>query len=122
MAATTSYTLEKSKMIRARNKFQIQRSNSVKTLRDFVKFLASPAGKNSLKRSNLDGVELSHTTVTDKNGFPHVILRNDKLLEELVDGLVGHLDGTFGSRPNFADCSQLVTLLVKKFDKVYELN
>lgn len=124
VAAETKFAFERPKMNRARKKVQVKGCNSVKNLKGFAEFLDTPAGKNALKhryrKTNVSNpiVELTHSTVEDKNGFQHVILKNEALLKELSYSTCCNMDGTFGSRPKFSDCKQLLTILVRAYDKV----
>lgn len=108
-------------MNRARRKLKKRRCNKIKSLKDFAAFLSSPEGQNAFEYDHPDNdlqYKLTHDVVTDSRGFPHVILKNEELLEKLKRGTVSNIDGTFGSRPKFADCSQLLTIMVRKGNKV----
>lgn len=111
-------------MWRARKHLQVQRCNGVKSLKAFAEFLTSTEGKDALKHQRSDNdlqYELKHSVVTDKFGFCHVILRNEDLMKKLADTEICNVDGTFGSRANFKDCSQLLTIMVRKFEKVLKV-
>lgn len=124
VAAETTFTAQRPKMNRARKKVQVKGCNSVKNLITFAEFLDTPAGKNALKHSyrktseSDPKVELSHSIVKDANGFQHVILKNEVLLNKLSYTTSSNIDGTFASRPKFHDCKQLLTILVRAYDKV----
>lgn len=97
------------------------RCNKIKSLQEFAKFLQSPEGQGAFEYTHPDNeleYKLTHAVITDKNGFPHIILRNQALLEKLQYGTVSNVDGTFGSRPKFSDCSQLLTVMVRIGNKV----
>lgn len=124
MAIYTTYSRERFKMLRARKKMQVQRCNTIKSLEELAEFLKTPEGQDAFKHDHPENdieYKLTPSVVTDKNGFSHVILRNEELLEKLEDCEICNLDGTFGSRPNFKDCAQLLTVMVRKFNKVSKL-
>lgn len=108
-------------MSEARRQTQGRGCTGVKSLADFAEFLEKTAGtKDSiLGQDDLSGESPNLTyMVVVENGFTHIILKNDDLLKKLKEGNVSHLDGTFGSRPNLIGCAQLVTLMVRKYDRV----
>lgn len=103
IATELSFKAERSRMHSARKKVQVKSCNGVKTLADFVKYLSSDEGKNTLKRNtgdsndgNEDEIELrlKHLVVFDKNGNLHVILYNEYLLDKLKEEDISHSDGT----------------------------
>lgn len=112
----TDYRTERMKMYRARKKTQITGCRGIRSLDDLKKFLESKEGQKVLKHTDSD-IELSFEIVME-GGQCNVILYDKELLKKLAPGTINHVDGTFGSRPNLLGCSQLLTVMSRKFDKV----
>lgn len=108
-------------MYRARKKSQVHACNGVKSLRDLAKFLKNSANvlKYAYTGPTGQNMEINMThAIVEVNENIHIILKNDKLLKDLVKGTTVHMDGTFACRPNFADCAQLLTVLVRRYNQV----
>lgn len=116
VAIKTDFKSERLKMWRARKKTQIRGCRGIRSMDDFVNYLKSDLGKSSLKHEDSD-IELKFEIVK-VGGKSNVILRDDSLLKKMNKGEKNHADGTFGCRPNLTGCSQLLTIMVRKYDKV----
>lgn len=108
-------------MAYARQHTQVNGTKGVTTLEDFAQYLEKAGDSNNLVHKSTDpkkqDLKLDHAVVRE-NGRVHVILIATALLSLLCPGSISHLDATFGSRPLLKKCTQLLTLMVRAYNKV----
>lgn len=104
-------------MSKWRQDVRVKTTAKVKTLEEFAAFLDTEEGKALLNYDDNTTRHLTHETVVE-NGNTHVILYNEEFLNRLQDAKVGHVDGTFKSRPKIHHVRQFLTFMVRVYDKV----
>lgn len=108
-------------MLRWRRKRQKSCFKTIKTVEEFGTYLESPEGKAFLKYHDPAGNETTSefTSAIVKEGEnTHIILYDKQFLEKMKDGRVGQADGTFNARPKLRKVRQLLTVMVRKYNRV----
>lgn len=100
-----------------RRKVQKRGSGKIESILDYANYFETPQGESLLFYDENTNRKLSYKLVKDKNDV-HLILYDEQFLEDLKEATVGHADATYQSRPCMKGVKQLLTILVRVYNKV----
>lgn len=103
----------------ARKKTRIKCRESFHSIEEFAEYLKKQKESPFVhKKEGKPEQKLDFAVVEDENGKSHIILVALALLNILRLGKINHLDATYGSRPKLVRCTQLLTLMIRVYNKV----